>query len=66
MPKISNPAPTAELLSIVEAATVLGVSRGTIYRLATAGTLKSVKLGGRRLVRRSDLQSFIESLEEVQ
>ncbi|HVT76979.1 MAG TPA: helix-turn-helix domain-containing protein [Acidimicrobiales bacterium] len=45
-----------------EAAAVLGVSRGTVYKLLDAGALASCKLGSRRLIRRSDLEAFLDAL----
>jgi excisionase family DNA binding protein len=54
-----------ELLTTVEVAKTLKVSRATVYKLMQRGELKSVHLGSRRLIRRSDLESFIESLEEA-
>ena len=54
-----------ELLTTVEVAKTLKVSRSTVYQLMARGELKSVHVGTRRLIRRSDLESFIESLEEA-
>ncbi len=53
-----------ELLTTVEVAKTLKVSRSTVYQLMSRGELTSVHVGSRRLIRRSDLESFIESLEE--
>jgi excisionase family DNA binding protein len=54
-----------ELLTTVEVAKTLKVSRSTVYKLMESGRLKSVHLGSRRLIRRSDLESFIANLEEA-
>lgn len=53
------------LLSINEAAGLLGVSRRGIYRLKDAGEIETVKFGqsqrgGRRLVVRSSLEAYIQ------
>jgi excisionase family DNA binding protein len=52
-----------ELLTTVETAQALRISRSTVYKLIERGELKSVHLGSRRLIRRSDLESFIANLE---
>lgn len=43
----------------------LGISRATVYELLATGDLRSVKLGGRRLVRESEIQRFIGGLPET-
>lgn len=48
--------------SVEEAAEILGISRRTIYELLRAGTLRSVKIGSRRLIRQSDLEEFLLGL----
>jgi excisionase family DNA binding protein len=50
------------LLSIGEAAQLLGIGRSTLYRLLTDGDLTGVKIGARTLIRRSDLEALLESL----
>ena len=47
-----------DYLSIKEAALLLGVSERTFYRLMKEGTIKSHKLGGRTIIRRSDINSL--------
>jgi excisionase family DNA binding protein len=59
------PGTNPELLTTVEVAKTLKVSRATVYHLMQRGELKSVHLGSRRLIRRSDLDSFIANLEEA-
>jgi excisionase family DNA binding protein len=49
------------LLSIAECAEELRVSKSFLYRLAAAGILPTLKLGRRRMVRRSDILRFIQS-----
>ena len=53
-----GPGPGPLLLGISEAAEVLGVSRGTFYRLMAAGRIEPVELlpGGRQRVRRIDVE----------
>jgi predicted DNA-binding transcriptional regulator AlpA len=49
------------LLSDVQAGSLLGVSRGTIWRRVKEGSLpKPIKLGGRTLWRRDELVDAIE------
>jgi len=44
----------------VDAASVMaGISRSKLYELMNAGTLKSVKRGGRRLILKTDLEAFL-------
>ena len=61
-----EPPQTAILLTVLEAATVLGVSRATIYRQIELGNLHAVKIGGRRLLTREEIQRFVNSLEVTQ
>ena len=49
--------------SVAEAATLSGLSRATIYRLIRSGTLRSVKLGGRRIVKRQFLEELFDAAE---
>ncbi len=50
--------------SVPDAAAMIGISRRTCYELMTAGQLRSVKLGRRRLVRHSDLVAFVDALDD--
>jgi excisionase family DNA binding protein len=47
------------LLTIKEAAAWFAISPATCYRLMERGTLRSLKIGGARRVRLSDLQALI-------
>jgi excisionase family DNA binding protein len=49
----------AQLLSISQAARILGVSWHTIWRLLQAGQLESVRVGRRRLIPRSALERLL-------
>lgn len=51
------------LVNLETAARVLGVSHGNVKNIIGRGELPSVKLGARRMIRRSDLASFIRDLE---
>jgi len=53
--------PTQEkiALRINETVAVSGLSRSTIYELLKAGKLRAVKIGGRRLILREDLQALL-------
>ena len=59
----ARPAPILDAsrvsLSVAEAAGVLGLSRGTIYKLLDDGQLGSVKIGGRRLVNADSVRELI-------
>ena len=49
------------LLSISECAEALRVSKSFLYALARAGVLPTLRIGHRLLVRRSDIQRFIQT-----
>lgn len=55
--------PTPLAYSPAEAASALGISRARLYELLTDGTIPSVKLGRRRLVRHEALTTLLDSLE---
>jgi excisionase family DNA binding protein len=48
-------------LRINDAVLVSGLSRSTLYKLVTAGRLSAIKVGGRRLILREDLQALLSS-----
>jgi excisionase family DNA binding protein len=48
-----------ELISIAQAAEVLGVSRDTIRRLLAAGELGSVRIGAALRIPRSDIELLV-------
>ena len=53
--------PESLLLTINETAKLLGLHRRTVYTLISGGNLpRSFKLGGRRVFRRADLETWIE------
>lgn len=47
--------PQSIAVTIKQAAELIGLSRGSIYRLVSEGQLKSFKVGGRVLIKREDL-----------
>lgn len=49
------------LLGVEDAAGVLGIGRTAAYELIARGSLRSVKVGRRRLVAASDLAAYIEA-----
>lgn len=49
--------------SPAEAAAVIGISRARMYQLMDDGTIPSLKLGRRRLIRREALADLLRSLE---
>ena len=54
-----EPQPSAPLLvSIKEARRLVGVSHSRIYELINDGTLETIRLGKRRLIRYSSLQNL--------
>ncbi|MGP4014016.1 helix-turn-helix domain-containing protein [Streptomyces sp. 4N124] len=48
-----------------EAAEVLSYGRSTVYELMAEGSLKYVKRGRSRRIRRSDLEAYVNGLEPV-
>jgi len=65
MPKGDFGEPASQLVyTVVEAAQALRLSRSKTYELLRNGRLRSVRIGGRRLVRRADLERFVKELGE--
>lgn len=54
---------TPMAVDVPNAAALIGVSVQTIYRAVQRGQLARLKLGHRTLIRRSDLEAFLTSLE---
>lgn len=52
-----------ELLSIKEAAAVLNCGVTSFYKMLNNGQLKGVRLNGKTLIPRTELDEFIASLE---
>ena len=52
-------------LSIPDAAKAASISRSKLYELIDNRELQSIKVGGRRLILRTDLQAFLEAAREA-
>lgn len=50
------------LVSVPEAARLLGVSRTTMYNLIDAGAVVKVKIGDRGLVTRASVEDYVDRL----
>ena len=46
--------------SVLDPAQYLGVSRSQVYRLLADGSLDSLKIGSRRLIRRDAMDALLE------
>jgi excisionase family DNA binding protein len=53
---------SARLLSVIETARELGISRSLAYELLASGALRSAKIGRRRLIPREAVEEFIAGL----
>ncbi len=51
------------LVDLETTARILGISHGSVKNHIRRGDLASVKLGARRMIRRSQLRDFIAALE---
>ena len=65
--QLEGPLCTSEvrLLTVVEVAKLLGIGRSKVYELLYAGELKSVKIGGSRRVRYTDLGDYVRYLDDA-
>ena len=57
--------PSPEAITVAVACQILGLGRTKLYELMADGTLPSVKLGGRRLVRLETIHRLIAQLEQL-
>ncbi len=55
---------TKLLLTVREAANVLGISRTAIYLLLQRGEIPSVKIGRSRRIKRKDIESYVNRLAD--
>lgn len=46
-----------------EAAAQIGISRAKLYQLLSDGSLPSLRIGRRRLIRRQALEDYLDALE---
>jgi excisionase family DNA binding protein len=58
-----NPQPL--LLGVPEVVKALGLGRSTVLKMLYAGTVPSVRVGTRRLVRAADLQAYVAGLADL-
>ncbi|MGH9107291.1 MAG: helix-turn-helix domain-containing protein [Acidimicrobiales bacterium] len=56
---VERPAPQPRAVSVEVAARLLGLSRSSLYELLERGALRSVKVGGRRLVPVAAIDDFL-------
>lgn len=63
-PRVRDRDATVEpaLWGVHPSAAYIGISRAKLFRLVAEGRLKSVRLDGRRLFRKADLDAFIAGL----
>jgi excisionase family DNA binding protein len=54
-----------QLFSVVEVSQILGIGRSKVYELLYKGELKSVKIGGSRRIRYSDLGEYVRYLDDA-
>jgi len=54
-----------QLFSVVEVSQILGIGRSKVYELMYKGELKSVKIGGSRRIRYSDLGEYVRYLDDA-
>lgn len=60
----SNAPPHKAMLTVRETYEYLRISKGTLYRMISSNEIKSVKMRGRRLIKRETLENFVEQLEK--
>jgi excisionase family DNA binding protein len=69
-PPIAPPAPIARdrtpriTYSIKDAATALGLSRSTLYKLIGTGDLRTVRIAGRRLIQAADIEAMLSRAQD--
>ncbi|MFM9974214.1 MAG: helix-turn-helix domain-containing protein [Beijerinckiaceae bacterium] len=57
---MTKPLPLA--LSVADAATALGIGKTKLFELISRGDLPAIRLGGRTLIRRTELEAFAAGL----
>jgi excisionase family DNA binding protein len=48
-------------LRVRDASVAVGLSRSTLCKLMATGKLRSIKIGGRRLILRADLEALLQA-----
>lgn len=64
MDNYTQPA-TADLYKVSVICEKTGLSRSKVYQLIQSGALPSVKIDGSRRIRRTDFETWIESLKRM-
>jgi excisionase family DNA binding protein len=54
-----------QLFSVIEVSQFLGIGRSKVYELLYKGELKSVKIGGSRRIRYTDLGEYVRYLDDA-
>jgi excisionase family DNA binding protein len=54
-----------QLFTVVEVSQFLGIGRSKVYELMYRGELRSVKIGGSRRIRYSDLGEYVRYLDDA-
>jgi excisionase family DNA binding protein len=62
---VPTAAPQRLLVTVPEAAAILGMGQVSVWGLVSSGQLPSVKLGRSRRIRTADLTKFVDDLAEV-
>lgn len=52
--------------SVPDVCRLLGIAPATLYRIIARGQLRSVRMGGRRLILRDDLHTYLGALPSRQ
>jgi excisionase family DNA binding protein len=60
-----SPATERMAYRVKEAAATLAISRSRFYELVAAGEIKVLKDGARTLVRKSELEAYLDRLEQA-
>lgn len=55
------PADVAEFYTIDRLTNAYSLSRSTLYEILRSGALKAIKLGTRTLIRRSDIEAWLDA-----
>lgn len=61
-PRSAEVAGQTLLVTVEEAARLLGIGRTTMFELIGSGKVKSIRLGRRRLIARRNLELFVDEL----
>ena len=54
-----------QLFTVAEVSNILGIGRSKVYELLYKGEVKSVKIGGSRRIRYSDLGEYVRYLDDA-